>query len=108
MKSSDIQKLSDAYTKILTEDVGLGGHVSGTNTGSIVMGIGMPDNNADKSAAQDSQRTETQIKSAIEEVRSIFGELKNAEGLEPWVASKLSTAADRINFMYNYLIGTNR
>ena len=104
MKFSDIQNLSDAYSKIITEDVGLGGHVVGTNSGSIQMGMQMPDNGARKDVSFDKQKSEKDIKSAIEELKSIFGELKNAQGLESWVSSKLATAADRIELLHNYII----
>lgn len=104
MKFSDIQNLSDAYSKILTEDVGLGGHAVGTNSASIEMGLQMPDNGAHRDASFDKQNSEKNVKSAVEELKSIFGELKNAQGLESWVASKLATAADRIELLHNYII----
>jgi hypothetical protein len=108
MKSSDLKNLSNVYVKILTEDVGLGGHVSGTTQGISTVGVNLPDTAANSKIPSQPQKTETDIKSAIEELKSIFQELKNAQKLEPWVASKLATAGDRINSIHNYLIGTNR
>ena len=104
MKFSDIQNLTNAYTKIISEDVGLGGHVAGTGQGTPVMGVNFPDTAANKQIQHDPQKTEIDIKSAIEELKSIFGELKNAEGLESWVASKLATAADRVELLHNNII----
>lgn len=103
MNFSDIQKLNDAYLSLFVEDVGLGGHAIGTNSSNIVMGLSMPDN---KPVHTD--QNQNKIKATIEELKSIFSELKNAQGLEPWVASKLATAGNRVDFIHNYLVGTAR
>lgn len=95
MRKSDIHKLSEAYTKvvILKEDLGLG-PVAANGT-SVTMGIEMP-NDASEYENEASEMAESDLESILENVTKILNDLKTSK-IEPWVASKITLAADYIN-----------
>lgn len=95
MRKSDIHKLSEAYTKliVLKEDLGLG-PVAQTGT-SVTMGVQMPDD-VSEYEKEASEMAESDLESILENVTKILNDLKKSK-IEPWVASKITLAADYIN-----------
>ncbi len=105
MKPSDLQKLSNAYTQILKEDLGLGGGVGDFATTTV--GVVTPDNSSMNYQSDASEMAETELKSAFKSIQEIFKELTTSGEIEPWVASKITLATDYLNTVEKW-ISNNR
>jgi hypothetical protein len=93
VRKTDLYKLTEAYSKIINEDLGLG-PVAETGT-TVSMGLEMPNSISDYEK-EASEMAESDLESILDNVTKILNQLKNSK-IEPWVASKITLAADYIN-----------